>query len=157
MTDASGIKIKHPRPSIPVLSNGRPARRTVVITPSWHYFDAFCHYSRINPRDRNVKWAWGDQSVRGLGYYDLDVVLYDTSLSWLPRPVRYWFDAWSQLNIDGKVYSLGEACMLTPNIVEEPHERTYARDAAHPDGRADLAGARAAAGLPERRRGRAVQ
>lgn len=119
MTDSTGIRITRKSLSVPVRRDGRPVRPLVVITPTYQYFKMFCLYSAINPRCRDVIWA-GASQLRGLGYDDWDVVLYETSESWLPDDLRYWLSMWCQLSKDGMLYSKGEAAMLTPDIRDMP-------------------------------------
>lgn len=117
MTDYTGLIIRRPALSIPVLPDGEPVTRTVLFTRSRQYADAFRRASGIAPRARNLIPDFQGRHIRGLSYDDTDVVFYDWSERDLTSDQRWWFNSWCALSRNGCCYSRGEAAALIPNIV----------------------------------------
>ena len=58
---------------IPVLPNGDPVRRTIVIADNYQEFRYWCMFSRVNPNSRMVRFASTWDRLRGIS--DCDFVL----------------------------------------------------------------------------------
>jgi hypothetical protein len=103
---------------IPVLPNGEPLRRTLVIAGSYSQFATWCRFSKVNPRGRNVRYVSASHHLRGVRGVDL---VYTG-----PGPWQWMSPIWDGIHVlraTGSIvdtYDQYDAYDIVPNIVEGP-------------------------------------
>ena len=102
---------------IPVLPNGDPVRRTVLVCASYEHANNWAMYSRVNLRSRNLIIATPD-NIRGLN--DFDVVYYGPY--WRVRNKHLIFDAmnyYKSARRSVKEYYQYEGYNIEANVVKD--------------------------------------
>lgn len=105
---------------IPVLPDGNPVRRTLVLAGDLSQFRNWCMYSQVNPRSRNVCFVHDHRQLLGLN--DFDVVYTGT---WYDQPWstrrEYIGDTLIRHRVLGDIknsYYQYESADIEPNVVE---------------------------------------